>query len=218
MVLIRHAQRASRQSLGYIVGVIASDGCIVQKKKGPSRIEMKTVNRSFAEIFHNRLVEVFGRASFYSKRNTSAISSSVRRHPFVWQVELSDKLVPGFVEGLLRNANILGSDKGFKVGFLQGLYDGDGYVKRRVNRVYRRSGKTYQRRAVEGVGLTSGDRDVIRTVQVILDCFNIKAVYEDTTPSCARVMIYDAKSIQKFSDTIGFRVDYRAERLLGGVL
>lgn len=216
MILIRRAQRASRQSLGYIVGVIASDGCVVQKKKGPSRIEMKTVNRSFAELFYKRLLEVFGKASCYTKRNTSQLGSSRRRHPFVWQVELSDKLVPGFIEALLRNSKILGSDKLFKIGFLQGLFDGDGYVKRRLNSTYlKKSGQVsaYKRPLIEGIGLTSGDRDVIRVVQVLFESFGIGSVYEDTTPTCARVMLYGKSNIEKFSKLIGFRVDYRASRL-----
>jgi intein/homing endonuclease len=212
MILIRRARNAPRESLGYILGVIASDGCVVSRKKGPCRIEMKTVNRSFAEIFYKKMMEVFGKASFYQKRNTSSYHSSRKSYPFVWVVELSSKLVPPFVESLLRNQSILSSSHDFKIGFLRGLYDGDGYVKRRNVRMYGTK-LQYRRPSVEGVGLTSGDRSTLRVTQEILDSFGIKNVFEDTRKDCARVMIYRKADLERFASLIGFRVDYRARAL-----
>jgi hypothetical protein len=220
-VLIDRAVKAPKKSLGYVAGVVASDGCVVSKPKGPSRIEMKTVNRSFAELFYTRLLEVFGKASIYTKKNTSEWGSSSRVHPFVWQVELSGKLVPSFVEKLLVSETIFSSDKEFKVGLLQGLFDGDGYVKRRLKKSYRkkREGKTYNctRREIDGVGFTSGWRELLQVVLRILGEFGIRAVFEDTRSDCARVMIYGAEGVRKFSEIIGFRVDYRKAALEHGL-
>ncbi len=203
MILIRRAERASRESLGYILGVIASDGCIVHSGRS-NRIEMKTVNRSFAELFYTKLIEVFGKASCYTKPNTSSFAPSRERHPLVWQVELCDKLVPGFIEGLLRNSKILASSRSLIVGFLKGMYDGDGYVKRKLG---------HRPDPVAGVGLISGDPLAIKLVWQLLRGLKIECSVEQTTPTCARVMICGRKNIERFANLIGFRVDYRASRL-----
>lgn len=209
-LVLARIKSAPHRSVGYVLGVVASDGCVsIQEtsRRTISMIDVKVVNKSFADYYAIEAEKLFGKyVHVYRRKNTSCMPGSLKNNPMVWIVSVCSRAAARFVNSALDPSFILASDREVKIGFLQGLYDGDGYVKR--------STKTGE---VFGVGVSSGDLWTLELAKSLLEELGISSIVEKRIQNCWTLMTTKNGHVERFSELVGFRVDYRAERLRKGL-
>jgi len=213
------------QNLGYIVGCCFGDVYINKPKSYPTAsMVLSTRNLSFAKYFLQsckklRLVVPRFREQLYDIKvlpNNRNYKNILFYNVSLSSIDFANFLIKTFdlnKQKLIRKINLrkfLTYGKKFCKGFLQGLYDSDGgiYITKRKNRPSLQI----------SIVLYSSALCVLKTVQKILNLFEIKSSsicsYTSSSKKIAyRLIIYKKLDKIRFCKLIGFRVDYKREKI-----
>ncbi len=187
--------------LGYILGVVKGDGCIVVKKtKGWVSLEVK--DRDFAEMFHNQLEEWSGlNFSLYfnkKKKLYTTMLYSLRAARFMKAFDIE---------------KLIGANGIVKANFLRGMFDSEGNV----------SGSNLKtpRTATRFIAVFNNDKKLILLVKTLLESLGIRVQnidkrigtgFKDTTINF-RLRIGGFENLKLFKEKIGFSIERKNKKL-----
>lgn len=189
------------QDMGYIVGVAYGDGSL------QNGVCLAVRDSAFAQEFARCLKTVLGRQHAVFERFRSSLLPNGKRHQgLFYEVHGYSRPLLRFIQSAIQDTFQWTRD--FKIGFLQGLWDSDGYVAHLSNR-HGREGwklelKQYGKRGINVIAIAcQAMRDLGFQVRM-------QGPYKDGAHTLTLESVGD---ILLFYSLIGFHVEKRREAL-----
>jgi intein-encoded DNA endonuclease-like protein len=187
--------------LGYILGVIESDGCLCKSKRNESRGEnfdyaliLGVTDKDFADFFTQQVEKWCDYKPYTSVTPPRGMGTKD-----VYWVRLRSKDAYEFLNSFDLN-QLKKAPKEVKSMFLRGFFDGDGSVCKAIH-----------------IGVTN--KETITLANRLLKSLGIKSGHIHTKPTIFgtpfhHFIIASAKSLQRFQEKVGFSIKRKQDRLV----
>ena len=197
--------------VGFIVGVLCSDGYIWWDKKGGHyAFVLESKDREFVEIFRNNLSIFFNKKLKIYERLRKYKNRDYKTYILIIY---GKKQISKFLDSFhIKKAGTYNwsvpifafKNQRFRRGFLRGFFDGEGTVRIRIRK---KKGKT------RSVRVSSVNKKGLYEVKKLLELEGIKSMFYPQGEKCFMVDIEGKNRLKLFQKKINFSISRKREKL-----